>query len=101
LFEKAYGYTFFSTEKAVEQFDIFLKRYPESSAKDSVLFWKAKSLVQMDKPAEAKKIFSEFQGHFTDSPFRDFALKELESLSRSGPLRQREDTDAATLKEES
>ena len=44
LFEKAYGYYLsYNPEKAIEAFDQFLNQFPNSSALDSVMFWRAKS----------------------------------------------------------
>lgn len=78
LFEKAYeNYLSYHPEKALEYFNIFLKNFPDSSAKDAVLFWKAKSLMQLKRTDEALKIFTEFKRILPGSPFVPFIEKEL------------------------
>lgn len=78
LFEKAYeNYLAYQPEKALEYFNIFLKNFPDSSAKDAVLFWKAKSLMQLKKTDEALKIFDDLKRTLPGSPFVPFIEKEL------------------------
>lgn len=78
LFEKAYeNYLSYHPEKALEYFNIFLKNFPDSSAKDAVLFWKAKSLMQLKRTDEALKIFDELKRTLPGSPFVPFIEKEL------------------------
>lgn len=78
LFEKAYEYYLsYHPEKALEYFDIFLYNFPDSSAKDAVLFWKAKSLMQLKRADEAIKIFTMIKEAFPGSPFIPFIEKEI------------------------
>ena len=81
LFEKAYEYYLsYHPEKALEYFDIFLYSFPDSSAKDAVFFWKAKSLMQLKRTDEAIKIFSSIKNEFPESPFITFIEKELSAF---------------------
>ena len=81
LFEKAYEYYLaFQPDKAIETFDLFLKRFPDSSAMDSVLFWRAKSLIQLKRADEAAAGFRKLREVFPDSSYSVFAEKELETL---------------------
>jgi len=78
LFEKAYeNYLSYQPDKALEYFNDFLANFPDSSAKDAVLFWKARSLTQLKRPDEALKILSEIKRAFPGSPFIPFVEKEL------------------------
>ena len=78
LFEKAYeNYLSYHPEKALEYFNIFLEDFPDSSAKDAALFWKAKSLMQLKRTDEALKIFNELKRTLPGSPFVPFMEKEL------------------------
>ena len=84
LFEKAYEYYLsYDAEKALEYFDIFLKDFPGSSAKDAALFWKVKSLTHLKRTDEALKIFRDIKQSFPESPFIPFVEKEL-SLYEGG-----------------
>ncbi len=81
LFEKAYEYYLaFNPEMAIETFDLFLQQYPASSALDSVLFWRAKSLMQIKRAEEAAKGFQKLREVFPESSYAIFAEKELETL---------------------
>ncbi len=81
LFEKAYEYYLaLNPEKAIEAFDLFVKQFPDSSALDSVLFWRAKSLMQMKRVEEASKGFRKLRELFPESSYSIFAEKELETL---------------------
>lgn len=83
LFEKAIEYyQSYQPDKALELFDLFLKEYPDSSALDSVLFWKAKSLIQLKRAVEAKKIFSSIGELFPESPLKGFVEKEIENIKK-------------------
>ncbi|MEW6109765.1 MAG: peptidyl-prolyl cis-trans isomerase [Nitrospirota bacterium] len=98
LFEKAYGYYLaYQPDKAIEHFDLFLNAYPDSSAKDSALFWKAKSLMQINRTNDAKKIFEEIRADFPESYFRAFAEKEIESIAKGGAPKIQESKDTADL----
>ena len=78
LFEKAYeNYLSYRPEKALEYFNIFLENFPDSSAKDAALFWKAKSLIQLKRTGEALKILNEIKRVLPGSPFIPFIEKEL------------------------
>ena len=80
LFEKAYEYYLsYQPAKALEYCDIFLNNFPDSSAKDAVLFWKAKSLMQLKRTEEAVKIFSQIRETAPESLFVPFIDKELSS----------------------
>ncbi len=82
LFEKAYGYYLASNpDKALETFDLFLRQFPESSALDSIYFWRAKALMQMKRNEEAVKGFQTLREVFPESSYSLFAEKELETLS--------------------
>lgn len=81
LFEEAYRhYLSYEPAKALELLDLFLREYPESSATDAILFWKAKSLLQLGKPAEARKIFSKLISDFPESYFKGLAEEEVTSI---------------------
>lgn len=83
LFEKAYGYYLaFNPEKALETFDLFLRQFPESSALDSIYFWRAKALMQLKRNEEAAKGFRTLREVFPESSYSFFAEKELETLNR-------------------
>jgi hypothetical protein len=78
LFEKAYNnYLSYKPDKALELFDLFLNEYPESSARDAVLYWKAKSLIQLGRADEAKNIFMRIREEYSDGFFKEFAEKEV------------------------
>lgn len=81
LFERAYEYYLaFQPDKAVSAFDQFLKEYPTSSARDSVLFWQAKSLLLMNRTDDARSIYDRLIAEHPDSPYRRFAEQEIDSL---------------------
>ncbi len=83
LFEKAYEYYLaFNPEKAIETFDLFLQQFPDSSALDSILFWRAKSHMQMKRVEEAAKGFRKLREVFPESSYAIFAEKELETLKK-------------------
>jgi len=78
LFEKGYeNYLSYRPEKALEYFNVFLENFSDSSAKDAVLFWKAKSLIQLKRTDEALMIFNELKRTLPRSPFVSFVEKEL------------------------
>ena len=78
LLEKGYeNYISYYPEKALEYFNVFLESFPDSSAKDAVLFLKAKSLMQLKRTDEALKIFNELKRNLSGSPFVPFIEKEL------------------------
>lgn len=81
LFEQAYRhYLSYEPAKALELLDLFLREYPKSSAKDAILFWKGKSLVQLGKPADARKTFSQLINNFPESYFKGLAEKEIANI---------------------
>lgn len=84
LFDQGYEY-FLSDQpkKAVETFSIFLKEFPDSSAKDAAMLWLGKSLIHLKSFGEAKKVLSEIKQQFPDSPFIPYAGRELEMISRT------------------
>ena len=93
LFEKAYGYYLsYNPEKAIETFDQFLKQFPNSSALDSVMFWRAKSLIQLRKFDDAVRDLRFMKEHYPDSSYAAFAEKELESLQKTTPKVEQQDS---------
>ncbi|MBI5632095.1 MAG: outer membrane protein assembly factor BamD [Nitrospirae bacterium] len=91
LFEKAYEYYLVSSpEKALEIFDLFLTRYPDSSALDSVLFWRAKSLMQLRRGEEAADSFRKLREVYPESSYALFAEKELQVLNNKPTVRKSE-----------
>ena len=83
LFDSGYKYYLsYQPEKAAEEFRIFLKEFPHSSAKDAVLFWLGKSLMQLKSPEEAENVFLEIKQQFPDSPFIVYIKKELEIIPK-------------------
>ncbi|MBA4371295.1 MAG: hypothetical protein C0402_00355 [Thermodesulfovibrio sp.] len=86
LFEKAYGlYQSGDHEKATELFGIFLKEYPGSSVLDSVLFWQAKSFIQLKKTDSAKVLLDRLLHDYPHSTFLGFARQELEVMRQTIP----------------
>src|SRR3990172_1904389 len=78
LFAKAYEYYFsYHPEKALEYFDIFLRNFPDSTAKDGALFWKAQSLIQLKRENEAMEIFTKIKEAYPETPFISFIEHEL------------------------
>ena len=62
LFDRGYGnYLSYQPEKAVEAFRTFLKDFPDSSARDAVMFWLGKSLMQLKSYKEAGNVFSDLR----------------------------------------
>jgi hypothetical protein len=83
LFEKAYrDYLSGDFGKAIEIFDLLLKMYPDSSAADAFLFYKAGSLLQLGKKTEADPDFRKLIRMYPESPYVSFAEKELDSLNK-------------------
>ncbi|HMK49869.1 MAG TPA: tetratricopeptide repeat protein, partial [Thermodesulfovibrionales bacterium] len=84
LFDRGYGYYLsYQPEKAAETFKAFLNEFPQSSAKDAVMFWLGKSLIQMKSYEEAEKILSELREKLPDSPFAGYALQEIDTLRKA------------------
>lgn len=82
LFQEGYDlYLSCQPSRAVEKFEVFLKEFPDSSAKDSVLFWLGKALIQMGKLADSIKVFNEIKSSYPKSPFNYQAGKEVEKIS--------------------
>jgi chromosome segregation ATPase len=83
LFEKAYEYYLsYNPEKAAETFDLFIRQFPESSALDSAMFWRAKSFVHLKKYDEAARGFQTMMDLYPVSSYVVYADKELESLRK-------------------
>jgi hypothetical protein len=83
LFDRGYGYYLsYQPDKAAETFRTFLNEFPQSSAKDAVMFWLGKSLMQMNSYEEAGKFFSALRQNFPESPFSEYALQELETIKK-------------------
>ena len=83
LFNKGYEYLFsYKPDKAAETFRIFLKEFPESSARDAALFWLGKTLISMKLYGEAELTFQTIQKEFPDSPFIVFIDIEMEEIAR-------------------
>lgn len=84
LFDQGYEYYLsYQPQKAVETFNIFLKEFPDSSAKDAAMFWLGKSLIRLKQFETAKKVFSEIKQKFPESPFISYIDRELEIISRA------------------
>ncbi len=82
LFDRGYeNYICYQPENAVKEFRTFLEEFPRSSAKDAVMFWLGKSLEHLGSLEEARQVFSEMITEFPESPFREYAEKELEVIS--------------------
>lgn len=82
LFDEGYEYYLsYQPEKAVKAFTTFLKEFPNSSNADAAMFWLGKSLIQMKALNEAKKVFSEVEQKFPDSPFLPQINKEMQMIS--------------------
>ncbi len=85
IFDRAYEYYLsYQPEKAIEEFTFFLKEFPESSARDAVLFWLGKSFAQIQLTEDAKKVFNEIESKYPQSPFISFIRKEIENLESKG-----------------
>ncbi len=83
LFNKGYEYYLsYQPEKAVEEFNIFLREFPHSSSRDAVMFWLGKSLVQLKYFEEAEKVFSDIKQQIPGSPFIKYAEKELDAINK-------------------
>lgn len=81
LFNKGYEkYISYEPQEAIKIFKTFLKEFPQSSATDAVMFWLAKSLIQIKSFDEANEVFSDLKKRFPESPFLPFIDKELEKL---------------------
>lgn len=94
LFDQGYKhYLSYQPEKAIEEFRIFLKEFPDSSAKDAVLFWLGKALIQLKSFEEAKKNFSEIKQQFPESPFVSFVNKESGVIDKSDAEARKEILD--------
>ena len=107
LFDQGYkDYLSYHPEKAAEEFRMFLKEFPRSSASDAVMFWLGKSLTQLMSFDEAMRIFADIKQKFPDSPFVKYADKELDGMKRvSGfagtvpdTVRETKIADSAALK---
>ncbi|MGC2063650.1 MAG: tetratricopeptide repeat protein [Thermodesulfovibrionales bacterium] len=84
LFEKAYGlYQSGEHGKAAEFFGTFLKEYPDSSVRDSVLFWQAKSFIHLGRLDNAKALLDTLIEQYSQSTFNGFARQELEVLRQT------------------
>ena len=93
LFEKAYGYYLsYNPEKAIEAFDQFLNQFPNSSALDSVMFWRAKSLIQLKKIDDAVRDLRLMKERYPDSSYAAFAEKEIETLQKMTPSAEKQDS---------
>jgi hypothetical protein len=80
LFDHAYdSYLSYRPEEAVEGCRLFLKEFPDSSAKDAALYWLGKSLLRTHSLSEANKTFAVLAEQFPESPFIRYIPKEPES----------------------
>jgi len=85
LFDSGYEYYLsYRPKQSVETFNIFLKEFPDSFAKDAAMFWLGKSLICLKSFEEAKRVLSEIKLQIPDSPFIPYVNRELEAISRSG-----------------
>lgn len=79
LFAQGYEYYLsYQPGKAAETFKMSIKEFPDSFAKDAVMFWLGKSLIQLKSFEDARKVFSEIKQQFPESPFIQHADRELE-----------------------
>jgi TolA-binding protein len=84
LLNTGYGYYLsYQPKKAAEEFRNFLKEFPQSSSKDTALYWLGMSLIQLKEIQEAKKIFSDLKQQFPSSPFSSYVDKELEKIGKA------------------
>lgn len=91
LFNKGYEkYISYEPQEAIKIFKTFLKEFPQSSATDAVMFWLAKSLIQIKSFDEANEVFSDLKKRFPESPFLPFIDKELEKLKEFSIEAQKE-----------
>ena len=80
------GYSYYLSyqpEKAVEEFRTFLKEFPQSSSRDTALYWLGMSLIQLKEFQDARKVFSDLKQQFPESPFSSYAEKELEKIEKA------------------
>ena len=83
LFNQGYEYLFsFKPDKAAETFRLFLKEFPESTARDAAMFWLSKTLISMKLYSEAELTFQAIQKEFPDSPFIVFIPIEMAEIAR-------------------
>ena len=81
VFQEGYDlYLSCEPEKASEKFEVFLRKFPNSSARDAVLFWLGKALMQMEKLNDSERVFNQIKGDFPNSRFSSQATKELERI---------------------
>ncbi len=84
LFDSAYEYYLsYRPKQSAETFNIFLKEFPDSFAKDAAMFWLGKSLIYLKSFEEAKKVLSEIKLQIPDSPFIPYVNRELEAIGKS------------------
>jgi TolA-binding protein len=82
LFEKAYDYYLdYRPDVAASAFGLFSERFSRSPARDAALFWQAKSLMATGNEGEARQIFESIRAEYPDSPFAEFARKELGAIA--------------------
>ncbi|MBI5075393.1 MAG: tetratricopeptide repeat protein [Nitrospirae bacterium] len=100
LFNKGYEYLFsYKPDKAAETFRMFLKEYPESSARDAAMFWLGKTLISMKSYSEAEQTFQTIQKEFPDSPFLVFIGIEMEEIVRLRSAALNKDNREASLQQ--
>lgn len=81
LFKEGYDlYLSCEPARASEKFRTFLKEFPNSTAKDSVLFWLGKALMQLNRLTESEMVFNDLRREFQNSPFSLLAGRELERV---------------------
>ncbi len=86
VFEKAYSlYQARQYDKAFDLFGKFLKEYPDSSARDSVMYWQAKALIHLHRREEAEKLLKTLIEQFPESTFISFAQQEIEVMKQVAP----------------
>ncbi|HXX80874.1 MAG TPA: SPOR domain-containing protein, partial [Thermodesulfovibrionales bacterium] len=96
LFDLAYEqYLASQPEKAVEAFSLFLRQFPQSSAKDAAMFWMGKSFILMKQIQEARNIFDEMAREFPGSPLKPYAIREMEELEKGEMAEERESFQGA------
>lgn len=85
-FDEGYEYYLsYQPEKAIESFHMFLGEFPESSARDAVLFWLGRSFSMLKRYDDAKLAFLSIRQAMPDSPFLTYANTELATLPDHPP----------------
>jgi len=91
LFDLGYEHYLASQpEMALEAFTLFLREFPQSSAKDAAMFWMGKCLILLKHVQDARNIFDELTREFPESPLKPYAIREMEKLGEADVARESE-----------